>query len=355
MAHRGQRATIVEVAKAAGVSTTTVSVVLNERRSNVRISEATRAAVKQAAERLGYIPNQAAQSLRRRRVTMLTLIVGTLANPFFVDVAGGVRASAVARGYEVNVVDAELPAAELQVLEQLRNGSSAGLIVASGRHAMRAQAIAALQELVRRGLPAVILADQSPDPAIPAIRIDDAAGAYEATAHLLALGHRRVAHLTARRSTLAEDEHSVESDRFHGYLRALAAAGVAFEPGWVAQGEATLAGGHALIRELLARPGPRPTALFCVNDLMAIGALRALAEAGIRVPADMAVVGFDGVELGRFVTPALTTVNQPREMMGRLACEMLFGMLDGHAPAPGERVLPAELLVRESCGAARPT
>ena len=105
------------------------------------------------------------------------------------------------------------------------------------------------------------------------------------------------------------------------------------------------------MHELLARPGPRPTAVFCISDLRAIGALRALYEAGIRAPEDMAVVGFDGILLGQFTTPALTTMNQPREAMGQLAAEMLFNLLDGHQQLPSEQVLAAELLVRESCGA----
>jgi LacI family repressor for deo operon, udp, cdd, tsx, nupC, and nupG len=351
MPRKAQRATISEVARAAGVSIATVSVVLNESKSNVRISEATRAAVKVAAAQLGYMPNPAAQSLRRQRTTMLTLLVGSLANPFFTDIAASVRAHVTVRGYELNIVDAYLLEAELQALDQLRNGNSAGVIVATGRHGARGQAIDALRELVRSGLPAVIMSDRSPDPAIPAIRIDDEVGAYVATTHLLNLGHRQIAHLTSRRSDLLVHESSLESDRFHGYLRALTEAGVAYDPAWVLQGEPTVSEGYVLMRELLGRPGPRPTAVFCVSDLKAIGALRALYEAGIRVPEDMAVVGFDGILLGQFTTPALTTMNQPREEMGRLAADMLFTLLEGHELLPSEQVLSAELLVRESCGA----
>jgi DNA-binding LacI/PurR family transcriptional regulator len=351
MSGKTQRATIVEVARAAGVSTTTVSVVLNESRSNVRISAATRAAVKAAAERLGYLPNPAAQSLRRRRTTMLTLLVGGLANPFFTDIAASVHANVAVRGYELNIVDAYRLEAELQALDQLRNGSSAGVIVATGRHGARGQAIDALRELVRSGLPAVIMCDRSPDPAIPAIRIDDEAGAWAMTKHLLSLGHRQIAHLTSPRGDLSAQDSSVESDRFQGYTQALRAAGIVYDPAWMLQGEPTIAGGYALIHELLARPGPRPTAVFCISDLRAIGALRALYEAGIRVPKDMAVVGFDGILLGQFTTPSLTTIDQPREEMGRLAAGMLFDLLAGRPPALGDHVLAAELLVRESCGA----
>jgi DNA-binding LacI/PurR family transcriptional regulator len=282
---------------------------------------------------------------------MLTLLVGGLANPFFTDIAASVRANVAVRGYELTIVDAYLLETELQALEQLRNGSSAGVIVATGRHGTRGQAIDALRELVRSGLPAVIMCDRSPDPAIPALRIDDEAGAYRVTSHLLKLGYRRIAHLTARRDDLSVRASSVESDRFQGYVRALTEAGVTYDPAWMVQGEPTLSGGYALMQELLARPGSRPTAVFCVSDLAAIGALRALYEAGVRVPEDMAVVGFDGILLGQFTTPALTTINQPREEMGRLAAEMLFDLLEGHQALPSEQVLSAELLVRESCGA----
>jgi DNA-binding LacI/PurR family transcriptional regulator len=352
MSRKTQRATIVEVARAAGVSTTTVSVVLNDSRSTVRISEATRAAVKAAAARLGYMPNPAAQSLRRQRTTMLTLLVGGLANPFFTDIAASVHANVAVRGYELNVVDAYRQEAELQALDQLRNGSSAGVIVATGRHGARGQALDALRELVRGGLPAVILCDRSPDPAIPAIRIDDQAGAFVMTSHLLGLGHRRIAHLTSSLGDLSANESSVEADRLRGYARALAQAGETYDPTWVLQGEPTVLGGYALMQELLARSGPRPTAVFCISDLRAIGALRALYEAGIRVPEDIAVAGFDGILLGQFTTPSLTTINQPREQMGRLAADMLFTLLEGQQPQLGEQVLAAELLVRESCGAA---
>jgi LacI family repressor for deo operon, udp, cdd, tsx, nupC, and nupG len=352
MPRKTQRTTIVEVARAAGVSTTTVSVVLNESASTVRISAATRAAVKAAAAQLGYMPNPAAQSLRRQHTSLLTLLVGGLANPFFTDIAASVRAHVAVRGYELHIVDAYLLEAELQALDLLRNGSSAGVIVATGRHGARGQAIDALRELVRCGLPAVIVCDRSPDPAIPAIRIDDEAGAAVATSHLLTLGHRHIAHLTSRRNHLPGHESTVEADRFQGYLRALTEAGVAYDPAWLVQGEPTVAGGYAQMHELLARPGPPPTAVFCISDLAAIGALRALYELGIPAPEGMAVVGFDGILLGQFTTPALTTIDQPRAEMGRLAAEMLFHLLEGREPQPSEQLLAAELLVRESCGAA---
>ncbi|HEX5689490.1 MAG TPA: LacI family DNA-binding transcriptional regulator [Roseiflexaceae bacterium] len=349
-----RRPTIVEVARAAGVSVTTVSVVLNDRPSAVRISEATRAAVQDAATRLGYIPNQAAQNLRRRP-KVLTLLTGNLANPYFTDIAASVRSAAANEGYELNVVEAVQPESEARALAQLRNGSSAGAIVATGRHRARGQALDALQALVRGGLPAVIVCDSSPDPAIPAIRIDDAQGACEITSHLLKLGHRAIAHFSSQAHTLALDEASVDADRFRGYRQALLEAGVEFEPVWLVQGEPSMPGGYAMMRELLARPGERPTGVFCTCDVMAIGALRALHEHGLRAPDDMAVAGFDGILLGQYTIPSLTTIDQPREQIGRLAAEMLLRLVQGQPAEPAEQILPATLLVRESCGATRRT
>ena len=345
------RVTMAEVARAAGVSKTTVSVVLNGSAAAIGIREATRASVRNAMERLGYTPNHAARSLRRRETNLLTLLVQDLANPCFIDIAVAARAAAEAQGYTLNVVGAGPPAAELQALEQLRSGSSDGVLVATGRHGTRGAAIDALRDLARRGLKAVMLIDRSPDPAIPAIRIDVEAGAHLAVKHLIDLGHRRIAHLALRGSEPIEEEQTSQGDRYRGYLRALAEAGITPEPAWLIRGEDTPAGGRAMMHQLLARPGPRPTAALVYNDLTAVGVLRALREASLHVPDDMAVVGTDGVELGEYTSPPLTTVDHPRADLARLAVETLFELLGGGRPAEMERVLPTRLIVRESCGA----
>jgi DNA-binding LacI/PurR family transcriptional regulator len=348
-------AKIEEVARALGVSITTVSVVLSGRPSTARISEATRVAVKKAAEELGYVPNSTAQNLRRKRTTMLTLIVGGLENPFFTDIAASVRANAVAHGYEVNVIDGLQAEDELHALKQLSNGSSAGVIVASGRHSLREEAISTLQSLVQHGLPAVIMCDRSHAPKIPSVWLDDDLCAYHLTNHLLRLGHRHIGYLTDNWSGVEAGQESVELDRFRGYARALTESGIEIDPvRTVVKTESTLEGGYNAIHQLLARPDFRPTAIFCTCDIMAIGALRGLYEAQVRVPEDIAVVSIDGITLGQFITPALTTMVQPREELGRIATDMLLALIAGEEPVPAEQMLRAELLVRESCGAVAP-
>src|SRR3954454_12073561 len=190
-----RRVTIQQVARAVGVSTATVSVVLNGRDRAVGIRESTRVAVVEASERLGYRANQAARSLRRKHNNVISLLVQDLANPCFVDIAVAARAAAEAHGYEVNVVGAGAVDAELRALDRLRGDSADGVIIATGRHGTRPAALDQLRDLLDRGLPAVILLDRSPDPRVPAIRVDVAMGAYLAVQHLLFHGHRRIAHL----------------------------------------------------------------------------------------------------------------------------------------------------------------
>jgi DNA-binding LacI/PurR family transcriptional regulator len=347
--------TIAEVARAAGVSKATVSLVLNGRDRPARISEATRHAVAEWAQRLGYQPNHAARSLRQRRSNVITLLVWRLSSAYFIEIAEGVRGATERRGYDVNVVDAGPVDAEVRALQQVRTGASDGVIVATGYHTTRGPALKSLRALAEHGAPLVMLLDRSPDPRIPSIRIDDERGAYLATRHLIGLGHRHIAHISVAGGRIDDNDGSPQFDRFQGYLRALAEAGLSPDPNAVVQGGGLMAGGRASAAELLARfpvPGRRPTALFVYNDLTAVGVLRALYEADVRVPRDMAVVGFHGLELGEFTTPSLTSVSHARAALGEMGATLLLDRIaERSAEIVTERVLPVELVVRESCGA----
>lgn len=350
---RAPRVTIADVARAAGVSTATVSFVLNERTNGVRISEATRASVRDAAARLGYTPNAAARALRRSRTGIVTLLLSNLRNPFFVDIADAAEHAMAARGYDLNIVDNAVPGAKLRALTHLHAGGSDGVIVTTGHATTRGQDYAALAALVRQGIPAVLTLDYSPDAAIPAVRVDNEETTSLAARHLIALGHRRVGFLAITGTYPPVEQDDARADRFRGYRRALAEAEIAFDPAWLIQGaDATMATGRASMHELLALPAPRPTAAVAFNDLTAIGAIRACHEVGVRVPGDMAIVGIGGIEAGAYSTPALSTVALPNAELGRLAAETLADMLDGRPPPERERVLPASMLVRESCGGA---
>jgi DNA-binding LacI/PurR family transcriptional regulator len=348
--------TLEEVAREAGVSETTASVVLNGRAEQVRISEATRARVVAVADRLGYVPDHAARSLRRRQTGIITILLWRLGSPFFSEIAAGVAEVAGTRDYEVSAIDAHDLDAELRALNHLRQGSADGVIVAVNRRRAIGPAEDGLLKLMARGLPVVVLLDHSPDPLIPSIRVDDLGGGYLATKHLLDLGHRRIGHFTWDDVPLAGEEPDAGNARYRGYRQALHEAGVAFDPSWVTIGPRGSAGGVDLARRFLAAypdPSSRPTAVFATNDLIAIGSMRGFHEAGVRVPDEVAIVGFHGVELGGLTIPSLTTVELGSTELGRLGAETLFRLLDGSTSVPPERVLPVRLVVRESCGAGK--
>ncbi|MGE3268977.1 MAG: LacI family DNA-binding transcriptional regulator [Chloroflexota bacterium] len=349
--------TLEEVARQAGVSKTTASVVLNGRAEQVRISETTRLRVMAVANELGYVPDHAARSLRRRRTGIITVLLWRLGSPFFSEIATGVGMVATDHDYEVSVIDAHDLEAELRALQHLRQGSADGVIVAVNRRRSVGAIFDSLLMLMQRRLPVVVLLDPSPHPSIPSLRVDDFHGGYLATKHLLDLGHRRIGHLTWEDVPLEADEPDAGNTRYRGYRHALTEAGVAFAPSWVVAAPRGMTGGIELARRFLAThpdPATRPTAIFATNDLIAIAAMRGFHEAGIRVPHDLAMVGFHGVELGTLTIPSLTTVALGSVDLGRLGAELLFDLLDGNEPAEPERVLPVRLVVRESCGAHLP-
>jgi DNA-binding LacI/PurR family transcriptional regulator len=336
------RITSRDVARHAGVSQATVSIVLNATETAIRVSSATRSRVLASAESLGYVPNHAAQSLRRQRTRIITFINPSPDNPYFAEVVAGAQATAEKAGYSISIAAIPTREAAIQSLAHLNAGTSDGVIVGS----RDPRVLAALSTGIRRGLAVVALQVDADDLAVPVVRTDRAAGGYLATRHLVDLGHRRIGHLM---DAAAYASRPIE--RTAGYRRALAEAGIAPDPNWVVQGANTVAGGDASMRALLQRGAPMPTAVFAFNDLMAIGALHALRTSGLRVPDDVAVVGFDGIELGAFTTPELTTVEQPRAEVGKRAVELVFESLDASASRPAHVTLPVRLVVRESCGA----
>jgi len=351
-------ATILDVARAVGVSKATVSLVLNGRSGTLRISDATRAAVLATAGHLRYTPNHAARSLRSRRTGAIMLIVSRLANPYYGEIAASALDAARARAYCLDVAEAGTADDEIAALANLWGGRVDGVVVATARRVgdgEQQQALrAARRDLSRRGLPLVVLLDGSPDPAIASIRIDDDAGAYEATRHLAGLGHRRIAHVGYSRLPPGANEHTASADRYRGYRRALGEVGVVPEPPWLIDDAHGMAGGRKAAEIWLARTPPRPTAVFAATDTTALGLLRGFHELGVGVPGDVAIVGFDGIEAGMFSVPALTTVEHPRDDLGRLGVEALLDAIDGGGDPSAwatDRVLPVRLVIRESCGA----
>jgi LacI family transcriptional regulator len=328
--------TIREVAGRARVSPTTVSHVVNATRF---VSHEIRTRVLEAMTELGYHPNAVARSLRRGRTHTLGLILPDSANPYFAELGRGIEATAFGRDYSVVLCNTEGDQRRERVyLDLLAKRQVDGLLyVPAGDHAD------VLRDLLRRSLPVVLVDRDLANAPVDVVLTDKRSGACLATRHLIALGHRRVGCIGGP-SSLA-----VSGQRLQGYRDALAEAGLPVDEGLVLRGDYHPQSGWAAARSLLAMPDP-PTAIFAANDLMAIGVLRAAGELGRRVPGDLAVVGFDDIELASYTTPPLTTVSQSASEVGRAAVELLLERLADPARPPVRKTLETRLVVRASCG-----
>jgi LacI family transcriptional regulator len=329
--------TIREVAQEAKVSVATVSRVLN---GKLPVREETRRRVRQAAERLQYLPHGAARSLITRRTSTLGVLLPDLHGEFFSEVIRGIVLKARKRGYHLLVSSSHSNLSEIEATVSAMRGRVDGLIVMSPD-----VDTSWLDRKLPPRLPVVLLnAAAGPEP-FASIGVDNRGGAFAMTRHLLALGHRRVAIVRGPEGSRDADE------RLRGWRWALQDLPAGPADGVEVSGDFTEAAGERAAARLLTL-SPRPTAVFAANDAMAIGLLGALRARGVRVPEDMAVAGFDDIPIARYVSPALTSVRVPIAELGARAIERLLRSVDGdaHLEAISE-TLATELVVRESCGA----
>ncbi|CAA9539536.1 MAG: hypothetical protein AVDCRST_MAG05-5250 [uncultured Rubrobacteraceae bacterium] len=329
-----------DVARLAEVSQATVSYVVNESTA-VSVPPDTRQRILDAARELGYVPNSAARTLRTRKTMTIAGVIPDITNPFYPWFERGIQDVAAAHGYDLIAYNTDGHAEnERKALRVARHGRVDGLVFMAFH--MRPDD---LKPLVDDGVAVVILggADAVWGPAgIDSLSIDNVASARAAVEHLLAHGHTRIAMISGVAGTPPREL------RVQGYRQALAAHDVPAEERLIRSGEFTEEAGYEATVELL-RMSPRPTAIFAANDLMAIGALRALREVGVAVPGEMAVVGFDDIPSAAHVHPALTTIAQFPHPLGRCAAEMLFDRLLGRTTGPGRhREMPFELVRRGS-------
>lgn len=336
-----KRATIKDVAALAGVSYQTVSRVINHQAG---VTDTTRERVNQAIESLGYRPNLAARSLPRRRSSIIGLIIPYTADYLFRDPhllaqISGIDAEANAHGYNVLLSTAGNSTSGLEAYERLvRNQVADGALVvetASGQ--------AGGELLSEQDYPFVGLGYSEGTSCPCAVHANDREGARTATHHLLAKGHRTIGIVNGPSSGAVV----ATGERLIGYQQALSEAGLPFDPALMVYGDYTRASGQAAAEQLLRLPAP-PTAIFALNDRMAIGAIRAIQAAGRRVPEDMAVVGFDDIPSAADFNPALTTVRQPSKEVGQVAAQILLKLIAGEPIAEKEIILPAQLIIRQS-------
>ncbi|MEX1336285.1 MAG: LacI family DNA-binding transcriptional regulator, partial [Candidatus Limnocylindrales bacterium] len=310
--------TIRDVAERAGVSITTVSHVVNGTR---KVEPATAARVETAIDELGYRPNALARSMRRGTTHTVGVVVPDIANPFFGDLARSLEDHMFEAGYSAIICNSDGDVEkEARYLEVLLSKQVDGLLLVAA-----SQPSQGLLEIVEHGTPTIVVDRELDDLAVSQVMVANHAGGYLAGQHLLQMGHRDIGVIAGPGSL------GTSARRLDGFRAALAEAGVALPPERVARGDFRAASGRAAMVEWL-RAAPPPTAVFAENDLMAIGALSAAHALSIDVPAELSVVGFDGIAFGADVMPPLTTVSQSSDDMAAAAIELLLERLrDGAA------------------------
>lgn len=325
--------TIIEVAKAAGVSTATVSRVISK---PGRVAEETRMRVQAVVDAMGYRPNVAARTLRTLRAAKILVTVPDISNPFFASVIRGAEEAARHADYAIVLGDTRHdPVLENQYADMLGRSEVDGLIFLGHRLPETLRSLVARQG---KAAPVVNGCEYSPDLGVPSVHIDNGAAGRDAMAHLMALGHRRIGVVTGPFAS------PITRDRLDGALAAAGEQGITGDI-VVRHGDYAAQSGFDATRPLIEAG---VSAIFCFSDEMAIGAIGAIRQAGLSCPEDISVIGFDDIPIARFSIPALTTIAQPKEAIGRRAMELLLDILNGVDPADLHTTLPHDLVVRQS-------
>lgn len=327
---KGRRpTTIKDIAGELGLSIATVSRALTKPKM---LRPQTVQRVRDAAEQLGYQPNLAARELKLRRTGVALVVVPSL-HPFFLEVLRGVERAARETGYTVVMGHSDRePEREEIFFDQVASGRADGIILVSSAD------LGTIAQRKRKLPPVVAALEEVEGRNFPTVRVNHAAAGADATAFLLKLGHRRIAHILGpRRSPMAQH-------RREGFLETMAGAGIKDAAAWCVQGDSTVASGEAAMEQLLARQ-PVPTAIFAANDEMAIGAIRAAKRAGLKVPQDLSVIGFNDQGLAEIYDPQLTTIRIPTRELGYRAMLKLRGLLADESVSRDD-ILPTQLVER---------
>lgn len=330
-----------EIARLAGVSQATVSRVLN---NDPQVNDEMRQRVLSVVEALGYVPDARAQSLRAQRTRLLGLVIhrapqALTYDPFFSALMASIIEQAGRHGYHLCVDTARTPRSQRAVYEELlRTRRVDGLILVESE--TRDQRIV---HLTQQGFPFVLLGRYDPPDAVYSVDNDNIGAGQMATEYLIKQGHRRIAYIGGA-SVL-----TVTRDRLQGYRNALEQHGLPYNPQWVFFTESSLQGGQRACNEILAM-SPRPTAVVAMDDLIAVGAMRTAQKHGIRIPHEMAFIGFNDTPLCEMVEPTLTSVAIDIPCLARIATERLISLIEGCAVEPKRVIVSARLIVRSSSG-----
>jgi len=324
---------IKDIAREAQVSHPTVSRAL---RYSPLVKRETAERIRQIASSMGYRANAVARGLVTRRTRTIGAVVTTIADPFIGEVVSGIEEMANDHGYSVFVANCMAdPEREIRVVDSFQERRVDGILVTSSR--VGALYMPLLSQLK---VPIVLINNQHPSEFVHSVTIDNIPASRKAVQHLVELGHQRIAYIG--------DQFGFQSDteRFAGYREALESADFPFSPELVVHGDGRPEGGRQAVEKLLALP-TLPSAVFCYNDMSAIGALSGIRCHGLRVPEDISLVGFDDLFIASYSDPPLTTIRQPKRLMGRMAMEILLNLFSDAHQETNVKV-QGELVVRQS-------
>ena len=329
--------TIYDIAKEANVSPATVSRVLN-RQGNVRDETAQR--VLKIAKAKKYSPNVMARSLRTKKTFLIGLIIPDIENPVYPAPVRGIQDVANQEDYSVIIHSTDGDERkEIETLRRLHAVGVDGLIINISESSLLL--FEEIKRLRSESLPIVALGPWHSDLEIDYVSVENEKGAYMATEHLLRLGYKRIA------IVLGPRENIISRERFSGYKKALEDYCVKFSEEIVYEGNFKMGSGYKAAKEML-KEKERPEAIFCANDVMALGAMAALQQEGIRIPEDIALIGFDDIELAGLARPSLTTIAQPKYETGKIAAELLFEQINGQSSSGKLYSIEPKLVIRET-------
>jgi LacI family repressor for deo operon, udp, cdd, tsx, nupC, and nupG len=330
-------ATMKDVAEMAGVSTATVSRALM---NPEKVSAATRQKVELAVVAVGYSPHALSRNLKRNESRTILVIVPDICDPYFADVIQGIERTAAENGYLVLIGDcAQQNQQEKTFINLIITKQIDGMLLLGSDLPFDAS------KEEQRNLPPMVMANEfAPELELPTVHIDNLTAAYEAVHYLIGLGHQRIGCIAG------PDNMPLCQYRSQGYIQALRRNGLTVESSYTAKGDFSYESGALALAELMSQSVP-PTAIFCHNDVMAIGAMYQAKKMGLHIPQDLSVVGFDDIKLSQYFDPPLTTVAQPRFQLGRQAMLLLLEQLYGNSVNSGSRLLESELIVRGSTAA----
>jgi LacI family repressor for deo operon, udp, cdd, tsx, nupC, and nupG len=335
---------IKDVAELAGVSIATVSRCVN---NPDKVTEKTRRKVQSAIRETGYSPNTLAQSFRRGRTNLVMVVLPSVGDPFFAAVMRGIRIAAKAKGFSVVIDETQLNTMTAdEIGAMLVSSHTDGIILLASLSPFGTDILSANSN---RRLPIVIGCEAvAPELAdLPSVHIDNVSAAQEATNYLISKGHEKIAMVYGQQTSL------LTKDRELGYREAMKIASLPIDDVWVVEGHLTLAGARNATRELLSLDN-RPTAIFCATDEMAIGCIHAVKTAGLSVPDDISIIGFDDIRYAEVTDPPLTTISQPGEEIGeRVMYRLCRRIEEGSSGNNAPELVPHKLVIRQSVAEAK--